>query len=478
MLPPHAFAPAAALLALATAPAFATAPALAQRDAGIREGDHFRIIPHLGAGPAGLTGELVLAALETAEATWVHAAGVYGFDPEDAVPGPLRIHLYRDRAAFDDACFRCEGRTWPNNSGLTSGNWGIALILLGRGLSDAALSAVGLTDADRELVAHEATHLLGSHMAPGYAAHPAWLTEGVAEWVALRVARGEGPSGTVRPTIDSRLAHLKELLSRDEFPRLWALLRDELDDLDTYRRYALYGAFVQFLLTGSDAARLERVLCSTPASAEPGEVRRLFLSGLGEDALEELEQRFLASLQQSTPRWALGAGVLQADGRDRWWQLAPEHEPAVAWRLPAVEEGDYSLTGNFSLSPGARQRLEVRLGRGLELGRLSAGTRSWKEHYLAVTFGPADVRVGAYWNRGEPGLTSRGGKELARTTVSLEPGTQHAFRIMARGGRLLVQLDGEPQLEVGLGEHSALGQWGVSAAPGSFGRWAHLRLVR
>lgn len=479
---PHALAPAGAILALVAT------PALAQRNAGILEGDHFRVIPHLGSTSDALREELVLAALESAEAAWVHATAVYGLDPESSAQGPLRIHLYRERAAFDDACFRCEGRTWPNNSGLTSGNWGIALIHLGRGLPDAALAAVGLTDADRELVAHEATHLLGSHLAAGYAAHPSWLTEGVAEWVAQRSTLDESGDEAPRPTIDSRQAHLQELLSRGELPGLWSLLRDELDELDTYRRYALNGSFVGFLLAGSDSRALQRVLRETRADTEPGEVLRLFLSGLGEGSLDGLEQRFRRSLLQSTPSWSLGSGVLQSAGADGWWQLAPQNEPAVAWRLPAVAEGDYQLTGRFSLSPGATQRLEVRLGRTLAIETLRGAPRHWDERYLSVSFEAHGVSVRAHedWRKG--GRSSRSAEELAQAPLSIGHAEAHAFRISVRGERLTVQLDGQPLLEARLTGHSSAGQssagqssagqWGLAAGPGSFGRWSDLRLVR
>jgi len=484
MLLPHGLTPVGACLALITTPAFA------QRDAGIRMGDHFRVIPHLGAVSEALTEELVLAALETAEAAWVHASEVYGLDPAAATEGPLRIHLYRDRAAFDDACFRCEGSTWPNNSGLTSGTWGIALVLLGRGLSDEALAAVGLTDADRELVAHEATHLLGSHLAPGYGAHPSWLTEGLAEWVAERTTLETSDEGR-RPTIDSRQAHLVELLALGRLPGLWDLLRDELDELDTYRRYALYGSFVGFLLSGADSYALERVLRETSPDAEPGEVRRLFLSGLGEDSLDGLERRFRESLLRSTPSWTLGSGVLQSDGADGWWQLASQYESAVAWRLPAVDtEGDYQLTGSFTLSPGDEQRLEVRLGHrgqteigtgtGTETGtgKGNGNDRHWVERYLTVSFEPDGVTVRDHEHWRDGGWTSRGAGELAQAPTSIEAGEPHSFHITVQGRRLTVHLDDERLLEARLTEHTTAGRWGLGAGPGSFGRWANLRLVR
>lgn len=472
MLLPHALAPVGALLALIST------PALAQRNAGILEGDHFRVIPHLGSTSDALREELVLAALETAEAAWLHASEVYGLDPESSAQGPLRIHLYRERAAFDDACFRCEGHTWPNNSGLTSGRWGIALIHLGRGLPDEALAAVGLTDADRELVAHEATHLLGSHLAAGYAAHPSWLTEGVAEWVARRSTLDESGGENPRPTIDSRQAHLRELLIRGELPGLWSLLRDELDELDTYRRYALNGSFVGFLLAGPDSKALERVLRETSADAEAGQVRRLFLSGLGEDSLEGLEQRFRQSLLQCAPSWYLGSGVLQSAGADAWWQLAPQNEPAVAWRLPAVEQDDYQLTGSFTLSPGAGQRLAVRLGRSFEIETVAAAPSHWDERFLTVSFEAQGVSVRAHENWRKPGHLRRSARELARAPISIRPGDPCTFRITVRQGRLTVQLDGQPLLEARLADHRTAGQWGLAAGPGSFGRWKDLRLVR
>ena len=281
-----------------------------------------------------------------------------------------------------------------------------------------------------------------------------------------------------RPTVDSRQAHLRELLTRGELPGLWALLRDELDELDTYRRYALTGSFVGFLLAGSDRQALERVLQETSADAEPGEVRRLFLSGLGKSSLEGLEQRFRQGLLQSAPSWTLESGVLQSDGPDGWWQLAPQNEPAVAWRLPAVAEGDYQLTGSFTLSPGAGQRLEVRLGRSFEIETLTAAARHWDERYLTVNFEPDGVSVRAHENWRKGGRSSRSARELAQAPISIGPDDPHPFRITVRRERLTVQLDGEPLLEARLTDHSTVGQWGLGAGPGSFGRWGDLRLVR
>ena len=341
------------------------APALGQRqrDDGVREGDVFRIVPHFANG-----GALAEEALAAAEASWEHALEAYGVE---AQPGRerLRIHLYRSRAEFNDACFRCEGRTWPSHSGLTSGQWGIALVLCGSGLGDEAVRALGLTDHDRELVAHEAAHLIGNAYVPGYAHYPAWLAEGLAESVAVRTFAGEQG----RPSIDSRSAWLQELAAQGRLPAIEDVIAGDLEDLEPYHEYALLGLLFEHLKGGEleRLRQLQQELIERPWA----KVRSVWLDALD---LERIGAGFSERLAARQPRWAIGGGSRDALAGGRYGTSVRGSLARGRARRCAVHPGCAGVAGQGGR--GAARRTARRAGRGalgrdLPLGR-GRGARS------------------------------------------------------------------------------------------------------
>ena len=417
------------------------APALGQRqrDDGVREGDVFRIVPHFANG-----GALAEAALAAAEASWEHALEAYGVE---AQPGRerLRIHLYRSRAEFNDACFRCEGRTWPSHSGLTSGQWGIALVLCGSGLGDEAVRALGLTDHDRELVAHEAAHLIGNAYVPGYAHYPAWLAEGLAESVAVRTFAGEQG----RPSIDSRSAWLQELAAQGRLPAIEDVIAGDLEDLEPYHEYALLGLLFEHLKGGEleRLRQLQQELIERPWA----KVRSVWLDALD---LERIGAGFSERLAARQPRWAIGGGSLERDGT-RWLVVATERASAAAWRVDGPVAAPFTLGALVSPGKGA---VELRVGR-----RVVQGAEHWVETFLSVVVEAQGVSVERVKRQGS-------GKEVEETSEVLgqsRGAVTGELTLHVSAAELIVAIDGIERLCVGVAVPR--GQWGVGASAGSWG---------
>lgn len=404
------------------------------QDQGVRQGDHFRVVPHFPDG-----GALAEAALAAAEAAWPLACAAYGLAPPDPGRHRMVVHLYRSREAFDEGCLRCEERTWPAHSGLTSGRWGIALVHIGRGLDDAAMDALGLTDPDEELIAHEAAHLIGHHHVLGYEDHPAWLTEGLAEAVATRVAGGT-------PSVQSRMAWLGDLQARGRLPGVARVVAGDLEPLDEFRRYSLYAALFDHIdreeprLLGR--LRRGRVL-------EPSQALRL------DAALRD-------QLAASRPRWAVGEGAFEQDG-DRWRLVARAGQDLDVWSL----SGDTTppvVEGRLELGRGA---LEVRVGREL----LHHG-ESWAERFVVARFDRQGVALLLREEHG--GAEARGAEEtaLATWTGLLPDGAR--TRVAVDGSGTRVEVAGEVVVHTDEGADGT--SWGLGATPGSWGWIADLRV--
>lgn len=402
-----------------------------RRDDGVRAGEYFRVVPHFKPRHDAWTE----AALEAAEAAWEPALEAYGIE---ATPGrALRVHLYRSREEFDQACFRCEGRTWPHHSGLTSGRYGIALVLIGRGLSDEVLDEFGLPDDDLELIAHEATHLIGWRHVPEYSDDPEWFTEGIAEAVALRTYAEVG-----RPSIDSRDAWLQDLRARAEYPSVGKVVSGEELGLDHYRAYGVNAALVETGLT-REAKLLARL--------RQGE------------ALEALELRSLdravqEALDRRKPSWAMGDGVL-CRRSGRWALAAREDSHFRAWHLATMDQS-LEWSGGFERAHGTLEFL---------LGRLVVRNgEDWSELVYAVRLeeGRLSVIRHQQGSQGTNALVVYGETEAKTDEGRLE--------VSYLNERLEVRL-GEARLDLDIKLPDRRGlEWGLGASPGSYGFWTRI----
>ncbi|MCP3920925.1 MAG: hypothetical protein GY711_35805 [bacterium] len=404
-------------------------------------------------------------ALEVAETTWPAAIDYYGLTPRKPRERHT-VHLFRRREEFDAACLTLDGKRWPHAAGLTTSD-GVVLVHVGENLTSAVFGRHVLTRRDRHLIAHETTHVAGRH-APGFAAHPEWLREGSAEWIADRVLGGDDARQALA---DARASTVQDLVRRNALPDAKALLASQVGSLDTHERYALFGAFVDFAKNERPES-LRRALRAKGPKLSNAQVNGLFLASQDEDVLDELGDDFGAYLASQQPSWHLGPGHFEPREDGGWLQLALAEERAIVWRAREVSHA-YTLTGGLQIPGRGEPAVRVLFGHSLHWD--DAGVH-WREAYHSVAFDTSGVRLVRHVAHSR----DEGGKmrevEIGRGVTELEPGKDHPFEVMVAHDSLAVTLDGESVLQWRFEPGSATaGHWGVATDAGGVGRWSELR---
>ncbi|MFT7678277.1 MAG: hypothetical protein ACI8QC_002263 [Planctomycetota bacterium] len=429
----------------------------------IREGKAFRIVCHFENSP------VAERALEIADATWAPAARAYGANPRTP-EDRIRVHLYDKRAEFDEACIALEGRTWPAHAGLTSARYGIAVVLMGADVNAGAQRELGVRDADLYTVAHECAHLVGTRLAPGYAEHPAWLTEGLAEEVARQVLCSAAIPLNPPPTNQTREAAAAAAYRQTGGQGLQQLLAGRPPGRDSFERYAIQGAFVRFLLQTEHSAALTRALTQPPKSGSSWSASLAAACELGR--LAELEDDFAGYLAKLTPSWGLGPGHFESDGASRWLQIALDEKRAWAWKLNPSPAEAQSLRA--WIEP---QRSGSDASAWIAVRRLTQrrGGDSWTERILAFQIRPGEpVRL----CRLSSGSAEEDKLEVLAEAPADAPrlNTEHGLGLALDWveGDIVLQLGGKEALRLRLlagSPASSNTSWGFGVDAGGVVRW-------
>ena len=478
-------------------PAIALALAPPAGEAFSKErGPHFEVVCHFE------DPELCAQALEVAEASWPVALEAFQLEPfEPSEIGGrrdrLRIRLLPDVESYQAVEQRLTGGAFADNLAFSSWSTYESYIALQprRAPGEGWPRLPMLT---RRLIAHEAAHLVCYHSRQGYEGHPAWLAEGLADWVADEVMRREGWSTSEweEPHTASRLAELKHSLRRERAPMIERLLTSSSIPDDVSRRYALYGPFLSFLgpraMRGPLAQILERG-GSIRGGAEQTEphYRRLFEEWLAPDGLPPLEREFRRHLEQARPAWYevgrslevrdpatySGAGPCRAN----WSQIAFPSSAALAWRLsePLPEAGAVQGWLEFP-TQGDACSASVILG-GSAWGRPSRGAQSLVVDFdargvLTLRATPSVLALpdGSSWRS-----RSQGVEELGQASAeALERGRPLAWRVVFDGQELRVELEGQTALAAPLGRRRLRGRLGLGVDAGGLVHWSDPALSR
>ena len=445
----------------------------------LRTGAVFEVTCRFGDDRAG---ELALAA---AEAAWPLASALFGVAAPPERPYP--IQLFGNSEDYREVERVLTGGRFRNNLAFTSWETRKTYIAVQPECSDAMLERIGLPALTRRLLLHEATHLVCYHAMANYRAHPEWLAEGLANWVADEVMRANGWSRgrEAEPITATDIHAVQAMLESGTLPSVERIFADDLAAMFEGQRYALAWTFVDFLMRTRRAAFEEvlRELAALPSADVASRLRPVLEDRLAPDGTAALDEEFHAFLRSLVPEWRVSARSLSSFGDD-WLQLAFRRTDAAAWLagadprtidLRGIEDGEsFAISGELELVAGERKPC----ARVLLAQRASEGGR--QENYAYVEFEAGYgirlrqaqiVRTGRGWNFGVLELGADGVEGVA-------VGVTCAFRIVVEDGRIRVFLGEELALDQPFEAETLTGTLGLGASAGTAVLWRRFEVER
>lgn len=445
----------------------------------LRTGAVFEVTCRFGDDRAG---ELALAA---AEAAWPLASALFGA----AVPPerPYPIQLFRNPENYRAVERVVTGGRFRNNLAFTSWETRKTYIAVQPECSDAVLERIGLPALTRRLLLHEATHLVCYHAMANYRAHPEWLAEGLANWVADEVMRANGWSRgrEAEPITATDIQAVQGMLASGTLPGVERIFADDLAAMSEGQRYALAWTFVDFLMRTRRAAVIDvlRELGALPGADVASRLPLVLADRLAPDGTAALEEEFHAFLRSLAPEWRVSTRSLSSFGDD-WLQLAFRRTDAAAWRADAEPRAIELRGTDNGASFAVSGELEIVAGERMPCARVLLG--QWaseggrQENYAYVEFEAGYgirlkqaqiVRTGRGWNFG---VLELGAAEEAGVAV----GATCAFRIAVADGRVRVFLGGELALDQPFETETLTGTLGLGASAGTAVLWRHFATER
>ncbi len=464
--PPARHASLATLLALLAV----SRPLLAQEAERFvsRAGEHYRVVCHFeDEVVAGL-------ALEAAEAAWPFAAELYGASASAAPEEPYRIHLLPDAASYLQLEERLTYGAFANNLAFSSWKTKESYVAMQPQRAPLAGWPV-LPMLTRRLIAHEAAHLVQYHADPGFASHPTWVSEGIAELVSDQAMRAKGwaDAEVSDPFTASRLEWLRARVDGRDTGFVDAAQRNSAG-------YVLHGALFSFLQRSAGTEALRDFLADSRSFTHDPELanrgfHKLFHERFAPNGAAALEDAFREDLRARVPLWFEGGRSLERspDG-EGCVQLAFPKNPAVAWRVGESLAGVTLVRAEIEIARGSRFP-----GATIFLGGREAITNRPRPTAVAIDLDPErGVRVRPSrnpeyevyeWPDGDAPVIS------PRRPPLDEP---FEVRVRIEGERGMVALDGEDVLPLDLSEMDKGMHLGLGVPRGGLVHWRSLELER
>ncbi len=442
-------------------------PAVAEEETTRQRGKHFEVVLHFESK------RCAREALEVVEALWTHAAEFY--DLRERKPEKLlEVHLYRDIADYEAAEAKLTKGAFKRNLAFAHFDTKSAHVSMQPEVSDDVLQQQGLPLQTRNLLAHEAAHVVRYAMLPNFRDHPDWFEDGAAQWLKYETLLGlKLIDGIEEDPMSSRaIGRVQKALADGRLPSVAALLEDKKGDLDFYERYAARRLLVTYLTTGDHKPRFAKFRkalrrmgggrgYTTRAHAR---LREAF----GAKAYGELEAGFQAWVRERKPQWYEIYRSLDARG-STWRQSAFSGKNAIAWRTadawpkPAggkAKPPAYRLTGELEIIPSYGKQMN------LLLGKSDAG-------FISVAF-TAGYGLNVFDFNAK---TNRWNRLASVKCPDLEHGKRVRFQVRIEGGKLLGAVGPAKhkrgvEFEVAIPAHHPMnGPWGVGAQKGTSGVW-------
>lgn len=435
----------------------------------VRRGDVFEVACRFGDAGAA---ELALAA---AEAAWPLASALYGVaaHPEE----PYTIQLFQNPEDYRAVERVVTGGRFRNNLAFTSWDSRKTYITVQPECSEAIQARVGLPALTRRLLLHEATHLVCYHAMANYRAHPEWIAEGLANWVADEVMRAKGWSSgrETEPLTATDIHAVQSMLEAGTLPSVDQIFADDLAAMFEGQRYALAWTFVDFLMRTRRAAFTEvlRELGTLSGSDLPARLKLVLEQRLAPDGTAALDAEYHAYLRAFVPEWRVSVRSL-ASLEGGWLQLAFRRTAASAWLANTDLGAAFTVQGELELLDGEwKSSARILLGQ-----RATEGGH--QENYAYVEF---EAGFGVRVRQAQLARTDKGWSlgvlELEGAEVeSVRVGEPIAFRVEVAGGQLRVFVDKELVLDEALDPETLSGAVGLGAAGGSAVLWRAFEVER
>ncbi len=426
----------------------------------IRTGAHFRVLCHFEDEPSAAT------ALETVEAAWPLASGLYGL-PDAPLDPPLDVHLFRNARDYLATERDLAGGKFARNLAFSSYDTRSSYVPVQPDLTDEALASVGLTAQTRHNLAHEATHLVSYRATANFRAFPQWASEGAAVWVESETtaARGWSAGLGADPFVAADMVLAQKLLAGGKLPSATQVLRGETKDLDLYERYAVQSLLFRRLITRNDGAAFRAAFLEAVRMPERADFAERFLELVTKtyetEGLAGLDLDYEQFVRSQTPAWDEVFRALGTTG-DAWTQAAFGDHNSVAWRTARAGSGDYEVRGQLEILPGSGKspQMNVLLAREKDAGFVSVA--------FVAGYGVNVFRYHAKEDRWE--------KLAAAPAKGLQIWRRMPFRISVTGSKLTVRLDGTEVAAAEVTDHPMSGAWGLGVQAGAVGVWRGVKV--
>lgn len=396
-------------------------------------------------------------ALEAAEDLWRGAREMWSL-PEKPLTPRLTIHLHRDPAHYEAEEAKLTKGRFKKNLAFAHPVYG-AHVALQPKMSDAVLSRIGLNRLTRDLVRHEAAHLIRYRFSPNHRSHPDWLATGSAMWL-----RGPGTRDPERdaPAPSTSMLRMQRLARRGKLPKARDILKDELSGLSRFEGYDCRWLFFRLLMQQRNGAAMKRFLTKVRGLKEGGDfgerVTDTLRASLGSGTFRSLDARFRKSIDRLRPEWEEVYRSLGAVG-DGLLQVAWDDRNAVAWKLRPARKRQYAIDAEIEILGGRGRQLNLLLGRS-DTGFVSV---AFVAGYGVTVFDY--TAKGETWNR----LGTAEVPHLVRDRAC-------AVRAEVRKADIRVHVGGKVVLTVPRPARSLEGPFGLGAQRQTAGLWRSVRL--
>lgn len=440
----------AALLLLAAGPQ--------AREGSVKTGEHYQVRCTFD------NDAIAASALEYAEAAWTEAAEIAGA-PKGKLDRPMVIHLHRTIESYQKAEMELAGGQFRDNNGFTSAASKECHLAIVPPVSDEALQLTGLPALTRRLIAHEAVHLVAYRTLENANDHPAWLSEGGANWVSeqVMIRRKESPGIERHPFSSTWKSTGRKLLAEKTLPPLRSILQGDMGGLNGEQAYAVCFLLYEFLKEGKRAAFLKGAQAEARTLGVGADFPARLFSRLEKAApaatLDAIEKEFQAHLQAAKPEWEEVYRSLDAAG-ESWTQLAFPDVNAIAWRTEPAGKPPYRLSGTLQRLPGKGSQMNILLGRN-------------DDGFVSVAVFDGGLSLFRYHSKGDRW-------ELLAEKVLRDLLVERVlkFTVAVTPGRIKVGMEGVAELDQAIDGVDLSGPWGLGAQAGTAGRWRSVKLSR
>ena len=380
----------------------------------------------------------------------------------------LVIHIYRTVADYEAAEQAHTGGRFKRNLAFAHWNSRSAHVALQPTVSDAVLARHGLPLQTRNLVIHEASHILRYDRMSNYRSHPKWFGDGAAQFLKYKtlVALGWIEGLMQDPMSAKAFLRVQALLEKERLPTVDSLFRDQRGDLDFYELYAAKRLLFTWLATGKRRATLDTIRDELRRMGGGRDfvarMRDVVEASFGKRTYARLDKDWHAWIRKQRPAWDEIYRSLDASGSS-WMQAAFPKTNAVCWRVtPTPPDATYTLRGRLEFLPGDGKQMNALLCRS-EAGFIS----------VAFTAGYG-INVFDYRAKGNQWNT------LAKMELeAIRRGDPIPIELHVDDQTLRIHVAGKQVIEVTIpGAQDVLGAWGLGAQRGSAGIWHEWALVR